>query len=116
MNASGNEYSQGNLLVLLQKLVELSQVCKLHDQHKILGLADSDHPDNVGVVQLLHDTGLPQHLITHGRVVVIIFQDLHCHRLLCPGMERRELLKFDCPLSLSVLAWPTPRLLCYTVL
>lgn len=38
------------ILVLLKELVERSQLSQLHDQHEVLCLADTDHPDNVRIV------------------------------------------------------------------
>jgi len=74
--------------VLLQELVERAQVGQLHDQHEVLLLADADHADDVGVVQLLHDVGLAQHVLPQAHLVVrAVLQDLHSHLLLGPGME-----------------------------
>ena len=72
--------------VLLEELVERAQVSQLHDQHEVLRLADADHADDVGVVKLLHEVGLPQHLVTHRPVVVAVLQDLHRDLLLGPGV------------------------------
>ena len=51
------------LLVFLQELVEWSQLGQLHDQHEALCLTYTDHPDDIRVVQLLHDIGFSQHFI-----------------------------------------------------
>ena len=73
--------------VLLEELVERAQFGQLHDQHEVLRLADADHADDVGVVQLLHEVGLPQHLLPHRHVVVVaVLQDLHRDLLLRPGV------------------------------
>lgn len=75
-------------LVVLQELVEGSQVSQLHDQHEVLCLADPDHPDDVRVVQLLHDVSFPQHFVAHRLVVVVVLQDFDGNRLLDPYTQQ----------------------------
>ncbi|KAG7280793.1 hypothetical protein CRUP_035458 [Coryphaenoides rupestris] len=65
------------------ELVERAQFGQLHDQHEVLHLADANHADDVGVVQLLHDVGLAQHVLPQARLVVRAgLQDLYSHLLL----------------------------------
>ena len=68
-----------------QELVQGPTASHLHDQHEGLGLADSNEPHDVGVVQLVHDLCLPHHLVL-VRLLRTLFQHFDGHVDLLPAV------------------------------
>ena len=67
-----------------QELMQGPATSHLHDQHEGLGLADSNEPHDVGVVQLVHDLCLPHHLVL-VRLLRALFQHFDGHVDLLPA-------------------------------
>lgn len=61
-----------NSLVATEKFVERPSRGHLHDQHQVLGVAEAEHSDDEGVVQLVHDLRLPHHLLLHQLLIVTL--------------------------------------------
>ena len=59
-------------LVAAEEFVEGSSSRHLHDQHEALAVAEAEHPDDEGVVQLVHDLCFPHHLLLHQLLMVIL--------------------------------------------
>ena len=61
-----------NLLICGEELVERPGRGHLHDQHQVLGVAQTQNADDEGVVELVHDLCLPHHLLPHQLLIVTL--------------------------------------------
>lgn len=76
-----------NSLFAGEEFVERTSRGHLHDQHQVLSVAQTQHADDEGVTQLVHDLRLPHHLLLH-QLLVVTLQHLDGHIDLAP--ERKQ--------------------------
>lgn len=80
--------SELNSLIAGEEFVERSGRGHLHDQHQVLGVAQTQHANDVAVVQLVHDLCLPHHLLLH-QLLILTLQHFDGHIDLAPGRKKR---------------------------
>lgn len=61
----------------------------LHDQHHTLCIAEAQHANDEGVVQLVHDLCLSHHLLLH-HFFIFILQHFNSHVDLTPETKQTE--------------------------
>lgn len=91
-----------NSLIGGEELVERSGGGHLHDQHQMLSIAQTQHANDEGVAQLVHDLRLPHHLLPH-QLLVFILQDFDGHINLAPeGKQAKSVRDERLPLEASL--------------
>lgn len=80
-------YYQLNSLIGGEEFVEGSCRGHFHNQHQVLSFAQTQHADDEGVTQLVHNLCLPHHLFLH-QLLIVILQHFDSHIDLTP--ERKQ--------------------------